>query len=141
MLKNVEGRNLTGVPHGAYFQAVVGRLGQVRADEVRSGLSRLVDSLPPDSARGIRIVNSSYLGSELTPWPHPLSHLYDVAREIEGANSDEEAVERQAALMFGLFVWECILEREESWVVYDPNLSAADPNREIIGKTYFEEPD
>jgi hypothetical protein len=32
------------------------------------------------------------------------------------------------------------MNRSERWVFYDPNLSANDPNREIIGKTYFEQP-
>ena len=30
------------------------------------------------------------------------------------------------------------MERDESWVFYDPNLSATDPNREPLGKVYFE---
>jgi hypothetical protein len=40
--------------------------------------------------------------------------------------------------MFGLFVWECIMNRDEEWVFYDPNLTPNDPNREITGKVYFE---
>ena len=35
----------------------------------------------------------------------------------------------------------CIMNRDEPWVVHDPNLSAKDPNREITGTVYFEEAD
>ena len=41
-------------------------------------------------------------------------------------------------LIFGLFVWESIMDRDEKWIFYDPNLSSTDPNREITGKVYFE---
>ena len=55
-----------------------------------------------------------------------------------GEAADEQDVQDRAALNFGLFVWECIVNREESWVFYDPNLGSRDPNREITGKVYFE---
>jgi len=47
-------------------------------------------------------------------------------------------VEERAALIFGLFVWESVMQRGENWVFYDPNLSLTDPNREVTGKVYFE---
>lgn len=47
----------------------------------------------------------------------------------------------RACLIFGLFVWECMMSRNERWHFVDPNLSAKDPNREITGKVYFEEAD
>ena len=31
------------------------------------------------------------------------------------------------------------MKRKEDWRFYDPNLGKNDPNREPIGKTYFEE--
>jgi len=55
-----------------------------------------------------------------------------------GEAADEQDVQDRAALNFGLFVWECIVNREESWVFYDPNLGSRDPNREITGKVDFE---
>jgi hypothetical protein len=30
------------------------------------------------------------------------------------------------------------MEREENWILCNPNLSSTDPNREITGKVYFE---
>ena len=72
--------------------------------------------------------------------PGAWSHLYHVAREIEGGrDAEEQEVQDRAALIFGLFVWECIMLRDEEWMVYDPNLSSRDPNREITGKVYFEQ--
>jgi hypothetical protein len=50
-------------------------------------------------------------------------------------------VQQRAALIFGLFVWECVMRRGESWVFYDPNLSSRDPNPEVTGKVYFERAD
>lgn len=34
-----------------------------------------------------------------------------------------------------------MVNRDEQWVFYDPNLSGHDPNREITGKVYFERGD
>jgi hypothetical protein len=64
--------------------------------------------------------------------------LSDIAREILGEAAEERDVQDRAALIFGLFVWECIINRDERWMFYDPNLSSGDPNREITGKVYFE---
>jgi hypothetical protein len=50
-------------------------------------------------------------------------------------------VQQRAALIFGLFVWECVMQRGENWVFYDSNLSSSDPNREVTGKVYFERVD
>lgn len=139
MLRNVQGKTMTRVPHGHDFDAVLSLLGDHHVAEVRAYLNRVIDERAPDKDRGRRSFSSSHLGSDLSPWPDPLKYLYDVAREIEGANADEEAVQRRAGLIFGLFMWDCMLRRPEEWVVYDPNLSARDPNREITGKVYFEQ--
>ena len=55
-----------------------------------------------------------------------------------GDAADEREVQEQAGLIFGLFVWECVMNRDELWTFYDPNLSSRDPNKEITGKVYFE---
>jgi hypothetical protein len=138
MLSTLDGNHITTVPHAKSFQSALRQLGNTRAEEVRRGLNAIIDELPPDKERGTRTFSSSFLGSELSPWPHPIAHLYDVAREMAGAAADEEYVQEQAALLFGLFVWECIMNRDEAWVFYDPNLNSRDPNREITGKVYFE---
>lgn len=138
MLRTLDGKLISRVPHAEQFTSVLRQLGEDRAREVRTDLHRIVDELPPNKGTGRRIFSSSYLGSDLSPWQYPLAHLYDVAWEIEGPNATDEHVENQAALMFGLFVWECIMNREEEWRFYDPNLSSSDPNREVTGKHYFE---
>jgi hypothetical protein len=94
--------------------------------------------MEPDAQTGYRTFSSSILGSRLSPWPYPLAHLYDVAWEILGESAEEQDVQDRAALIFGLLVWECIMNRDEKWTFYDPNLSSTDPNREIMGKVYFE---
>ena len=55
-----------------------------------------------------------------------------------GPSAAEQDVQDRAALIFGLFTWECIMNRDDRWAFYDPNLSPTDPNREIIGKVHFE---
>lgn len=139
MLKDVSGKPLTRVPHGEAFAAYLRRLGTDRTDEVRLALNELIDGLEPDGETQKRTFNTSHLGSKITPWPYPIAHLYDVAGEILGPNATEDEIEEEAALMFGLFMWECVIGRDEEWVVWDPNLNSRDPNREIIGKTYFEQ--
>ena len=141
MLKTIDGAWIKKVPHEKEFRSLEQQLGDIRAREVREDLNRIIDEMEPDAKTGRRTFSSSHLGSKLGPWPRPLSHLYDVAREREGENAPSDHVEKQAGLYFGLFVWECILNREETWTFYDPNLSASDPNREITGKVYFESED
>ena len=138
MLFTIDGKQINRVPHRKDFDAVLDMLGEKRSDEVRAGLVKIIDEREPDAERGTRTFSSSYLGSELSPWPYPLKHLYDIAWEMEGETAPDEVVEARAGLIFGLFVWESVMDRDEKWVFYDPNLSATDPNREITGKVYFE---
>jgi len=74
----------------------------------------------------------------LTPWTYPLAHLYDAAMQMEDNLAPEDNIQEQSGFSFGLFVWECIVAREDSWTFYDPNLRG-DPNKEITGKVYFEQ--
>ncbi len=137
MLETINGKAITRIAREDEFNAIIQKLGDKRTQEVRENLDGIIDTMEPtDNNR--RAFKSSWLGSSLSPWKHPLSHLYDVAWEIMGRSADDEEVEKRAALIFGLFVWDCILHRPEQWAFYDPNLSASDPNQEITGKYYFE---
>jgi len=138
MLKSLNGAIVNRVPHSQDFEAIQRKLGSERLAAVRAELDRIVDEMAPDGQTGLRTFSSSFLGSKLSPWPYPVAHLYDVAREILGPQTDDKDIEDRAGLLFGLFIWECIMERDEEWVFYDPNLSGNDPNREITGKVYFE---
>lgn len=138
MLKNLDGKLMARVPHQEEFDEVVERLGRQRAGEVRAALNTIIDEMPPARNMPHRAFNSSFLGSSLSPWHGGLGHLYTVASEIlEGA--PDNIIEERAALIFGLFVWECMMQRdEEVWHFWNPNLSQHDPNREPMGKFYFE---
>ena len=136
MLYTLDDKHITTVPHPSPLAATIKELGAVRVSEVRAELNSIVDKMARNK-NGSRTFSSSFLGSELSPWPPPISHLYYVARVFEGPNPDEKKVQDRAALLFGLFVWECIIKRQEKWVFWDPNLSGHDPNREITGKVYF----
>lgn len=138
MLTTVKGSRVKNVPRREWFDIVVQKLGADRTAKVREEFNRIVDEMKPDASTGQRTFSSSHLGSGLSPWQPPLQFLYDVSREMLGSAADEEEVQRQAGLIFGLFVWECILNRPEEWAYYDPNLSPDDPNREVTGKVYFE---
>ena len=138
MLQTIDENPICGVPHLDHFNAVCRHLGDKRRDAVRARLNSLIDEMSPDPKTGTRTFSSSFLGSELTPWPYPIAHLYDVAREMLGDTADEQEVQDRAGLIFGLFIWECVMKRDELWAFYDPNLSSRDPNQEIPGKVYFE---
>ena len=56
------------------------------------------------------------------------------AREILGDLADDQLVQERAALIFGQFIWECVMNRPETWVFYDPNLRPNDPNRDLISE-------
>jgi hypothetical protein len=139
MLFSVDGERISEIPakRRAFFNSVIHDLGPARTEEVRRELNRLVDELRPQDQTGRRTVNASYLGSELTPWPYPLAHLYYFAEASAAENTPEEEIQKQAGFSFGLFLWDCMIRRGDSWTVYDPNLRD-DPNREVIGKTYYE---
>ncbi len=137
MLETLEGKQVTRVPHRADFDALIARLGAPTAEAIHDYLDSVIDNLPVRD-NGLRTFGSSQLGHDLTPWPEPLDRLYHHAWEFLGDDAREDDVQLQAALWFGLFVWQRIMERDESWVFYNPNLSATDPNREPLGKVYFE---
>jgi hypothetical protein len=139
MLENLEGKRMMGVPHRDDFDALLGRLGTPTVNAIREYLDGIIDNLAP-SNNGLRTFSSSQLGSDLSPWPEPLAQLYQDAWEFLGDDARDQDVEDRAALWFGLMVWERIIDRDEMWTFYDPNLSgnAADPNREPLGKVYFE---
>jgi hypothetical protein len=139
LLFSVDGERILEIPakRKAFLNWLIQDLGPERIHEVRSKLNRLVDELKPQDQTGRRTVNASYLGSDLTPWPPPLSHLYDVAAATAAENTPEEDVQEQSGFSFGLLLWECMINRDDSWTVYDPNLRG-DPNREVLGKTYYE---
>jgi hypothetical protein len=139
LLFSVDGERISEIPakRRAFLNGVIRDLGPERTEQVRSELNRLINELRPVDHTGRRTVNASYLGSDLTPWPPPPSHLYEVATITAAENTPEEEIQEQASFSFGLLLWECMINRDDSWTVYDPNLRG-DPNREVIGKTYYE---
>ncbi len=45
----------------------------------------------------------SYVGSKLgRPWPYPLKHLQDVAKEMEGADAKDKDIKHQASLFWAV---------------------------------------
>src|SRR6266566_1343392 len=141
MLETLDGKQVTAVPHRADFDDLIRRLGTRKVTAIRDHLDRIINNLPADRKTGHRTFGSSQLGSDLSPWKEPLRQLWLQAREFLGDEASDEDVEDRAALWFGLFVWERIMERDERWVFWDPNLSATDPNRDPQGKVYFERED
>ncbi len=139
MLFSVDGERISEIPakRRAFLNNVTQDLGPEKTEQVRLELNRLIDNLRPQDHTGRRTVNTTYLGSELTPWLPPLSHLYDVAAAVAAENTLEDEIQEQASFSFGLLLWECMIDRDDCWTVYDPNLRG-DTNREIIGKTYYE---
>jgi hypothetical protein len=139
MLTSMDGRQSNTVPHPDDFAALLRRMGDATANSVRTYLDQIIDRVTPDQGTGRRTFNSTHLGAELMPWPEPLIELYHQSRALLGTGANENEVQERASWWFGLFVWERLMEREnETWVWYDPNVSSTDPNREPIGKTYFE---
>ena len=104
MLSTLDGKTINRVPHQPAFQAIQKKLGPDRLAELRAGLDHIIDEMPPDGQTGQRSFSSSFLGSKLTPWPYPIAHLYDVAREIMGPAAEERDVQEHAALNFGLLI-------------------------------------
>jgi hypothetical protein len=58
-------------------------------------------------------------------------------RACLGEQALDYEVEKRAGMIFGLFVWECLVRRDEAWTWYDMNLSFNDPNNDPMGKSYW----
>ncbi len=138
MLEALDGKPITGVPHLEDFEHLIRRLGQRKTEAIRRYLDRIIDEMPPDEMTGLRKFGSSQFGRELEPWRRPLDELWKEAQRFLGEDACEEDAEDRAALWFGLFLWERMIARDERWVFWDPNLSHDDPNRDPVGKVYFE---
>ena len=139
MLFTTAGKQIRRVSDAAEFKRAVRLLGSRRAQAIRGSLNRLIDEMPPDKKIKARIFSSARLASELEPWPYPLAGLYDIALEIEGKEATGRQVHDQAGLMFGLFVWECIMSRKERWVLSDPSSTSSEPTRQISEQVYIEQ--
>lgn len=94
MLFTINEKQITRVPHHNDFDTVLDMLGEIRTEEVRAGLAKIIDDHEPDAERGTRIFSSSFLGSELSPLPYPLMHLYDIAFEMEGDSAPDRLLKR-----------------------------------------------
>lgn len=138
MLETIDRKPVNEIPHRNDFDALIRRLGTATVSAIDEFLDNVIKDLEPDANTSLRTFNSSQLGRKLTPWPDPLARLYHHSREFAGQGVTEDEVQDRAALWFGLFVWHRIMQSDELWVFYDPNLSSKDPNREPTGKVYFE---
>jgi hypothetical protein len=137
VLFDLNDKQMIQVPHREDFDRLLKQLGPRRVEEVRGDLHQRIFNYPPDLKTGLRVINSSWWGSELEPWPAPLDHLYLVARELEGCTHDQElsddaekAIQAKAALCWGLFLWEAMIDRPEKWRFCS--------TEGVLGKTYFE---
>jgi len=139
MLFTIDGKPISHIPRSRveYFRSVKNWLGDHRTEEVQAEFDRIIDELPRDPGTGKRTFNSSFLGSSLSPWKHPLALLYEGATDMAGAGASERDIQEQSGFSFGLFAWECIMDREEDWALYNPNLPG-DVNSDVMGKVYFE---
>ena len=140
MLSTFDGKRINQVPHREKFLAVERELGPERVRAVRADLDRIIDEMRPAPDMDRRAFNSSFLGSKMKPWPFPLAHLDEAASQILGVVQDEH-VQEEAIVYFCLFMWECIVNRDEEWVFYNPDSLTCDraPNEEdSYGNVYFE---
>jgi hypothetical protein len=139
VLFTADGKEIKRIPNAAELKRAVRLLGANRTKAVRLALNRFIDEMPPDKKEGVRSFSTSQLASQLQPWPYPLASLYDIALEIEGKAATGRQVYDRAWLIFGLFVWECIMRRKEKWVIPDQGSIASDPIRGITEKVYIEQ--
>ncbi len=139
MLFSPDGKQIRSLPDAAEFKRAVRLLGANRAKAIRLALKRLIDDIPPESRIGARTFNTSRIASQLQPWPYPLASLYDIALEIEGKEAIGRQVYDRAWLIFGLFVWECIMKRKEKWVIGNQSSPSAASTQEITKQIYIEQ--
>lgn len=134
-----DGKQIKRVPDAAEFKRAIRLLGANRTKAIRRALNHLIDEMPPDKKIGARTFITSQVVSQLQPWPYPLAGLYDIALEIEGNDATGRQVYDRAGLIFGLFVWDCLMGRTERWMIHDQGAAFSDPTREIMEKVYIEQ--
>jgi len=138
MLFAPDGKQVNRVPDTADFKEVVRLLGDRRTAAVRREVNRIIDAVAPDKETGRRTFGSSHVGEQLKPWPYPLASIYDVALELEGNTATGRHVYDRSLRIFELFVWECIMAREERWEFDDQSVNPSDPHRAITDTVYVE---
>jgi hypothetical protein len=134
-----DGKQIKSLPDAAELKRAVRLLGAKRTRAIRQALKSLIDNMPPDKKGGTRTVNTSQLAAQLQPWPYPLAGLYDVALEIEGNKATGRQIYDRAWLIFGLFVWECIMARKERWVIEEQLAARASDRLQEITKMVYRE--
>jgi hypothetical protein len=140
LYRHDNGKKITTVPYNRDFQAILKKLGPKRANDIRQNLNKIIDEYPKDT-KGMRHFNTSWLGSKLGSWrEHGIGAIYDVAKEILGLPDDNPLIEERAALIFGQFIIDCLINRNDDWFQYRPNIDHNDQNHEVIGKSYFDRP-
>jgi hypothetical protein len=139
VLFSADGKQIKSIPNAAEFERAVGLLGENRTKAIRLALNRLIDEMPLDKKTGARTFSTSQVASQLQPWPYPLAGLYDIALEIEGKEAIGRQIYDRAWLILGLFMWECIMGRKETWMISDQASIASDPIRCITERVYLEQ--
>ena len=139
MLSSADGKQIKSVPNDVEFERAVRLLGENRTKAIRLALNRLIDEMPADKKTGARAFSTAQVASQLQPWPYPLAGLYDIALEIEGKEAIGRQVYDRAWLILGLFMWECIMGRKETWMISAQGSIASDPIRGITERVYIEQ--
>jgi hypothetical protein len=134
-----DGKQIKGLPDAAELKRAVRLLGTKRTKAIRQALKSLIDEMPPEKKGGRRTFNTSQVAAQLQPWPYPLAALYDIALEIEGNTATGREVYDRAWLIFGLFVWESIMARKESWMMEDQQPAIPSDRLQELTKKVFRE--
>ncbi len=117
MLYDIDRNLVTTVPHETEYRAWISNLSDKDLAGIRKQLTRMIT----DSD----IHTSSWMPGE--DWTGtPFEPIYETAC---GQSF------QKAGWCFGLILWELMMEREEAWCFIK------DPDREILGTTYFRVPD
>ena len=117
MLYDIDKNLVTTIPHEAEYTSWVSRLSNDELSQIRDHLAQMIS----DSD----IHTASWMPGE--DWTDTVFEpIYETAcgRSFQSAG-----------WCFGLILWELMMEREEAWCFIK------DPDREILGTTYFRVPD
>jgi hypothetical protein len=139
MLYSIDGKHITTVPHSQEWNTLLAELGAANDTAIRQFLNALIDAMPPALDTGLRTFNSSYLGSSLSPWPAPLVEIYHAARRIRGSRATEDDVQDYSGQLFGLMMWQIMIDRHDSWHFYSEKADLRDASHVRLGKVYFEQ--
>lgn len=123
MLLNIDRQAVTSIPssHKAFYNRVRSRMSNIEYDAVMNELNSVLDRVSTCD----EVVTSSFVPGN--DWSNTVYH------SIYAACAPEVEPVKYAGWMFGLLMWEAVINHNDEWIF----IKTEKDNGEPLGTTYF----